>query len=833
MIIKYYKNENLKYASRKRYSSLEEFTPSSSEVQKSVLLGDGAKTHIKTSINNLCDYVTIDGTRWFVVSYIYLNGKQISLNLQRDVIGEFGISSCYGKIERGYTDSILKYRKELSLNQILKDRKKLIPDINTYGNYTVDNHTNEMWGIIYFVKPTEINPNTGEPYPEQVNINIPAFLPEVSDLPFKENNLSTVTGYENKSYIEFYLTFTYVLATNANRTIFVKYKVYIDKMDNVRVERENMPDSPYPNQPNPEVNKNACVDISIVPKDTSIDSRNMNIIKSGIDIYDYLDNFIINIFNSYLDNSGYSLPPIVSIGDSVSEYNGVIIKNNDEYYSFNVEDDYESSYGTIPSISDFKSFLANSFNNKTFTTDVITNGGVIPTTRSNVRTSNNIIMKSEFLLKSSIIKNSKITSFADGTITIDTTTQLTDEPYSILAFPLFNCKITRDTNEYNIDKNVAFMIFNTVIQYLSGGEHPYIIDAQIYPYCPNLTNVQSVIQGYPFFSIEKTSFITPSTVQLLPYKDVKKEYIKREYSIVSPEQSNKFSFNFYDYVNIFTSGVDNSKNYTSLNILIKTALKPFAIISSAVLQPKTDNISNPILKGITYSSDLRGCQPSSNGFECSLSSNAFQTYKRENSNYQQIFGLKQEELIQNQKVERQNEKIQGIVNRVSSASMGAIAGASLVSDAGLTGAASAGAKLAAGVAGGAAALAVTDYAYKEQWKINEEQRAYELKLQKQEYELDLGTIKNLPNSINRISSFNEIILQDFGYIIETYECTDYESNIVDNYIEQFGYLIGVIDFVSNYYKKGWFLRSTLIKSNFNTNLHMIAENELMGGIYLQ
>lgn len=811
MIIKYYKNENLKYASRKRYSSLEDFTPSSSEVQKSVLLGDGAKTHIKTSINNLCDYVTIDGTRWFVVSYIYLNGKQISLNLQRDVIGEFGISSCYGKIERGYTDSILKYRKELSLNQILKDRKKLIPDTNTYGNYTVDNHTNEMWGIIYFVKPTQLDPTTGEPYPEQVNINIPAFLPEISDLEFLQNGYKSIKGFSNNSKIDFCINFQWGSSSNKRFEI-IKFDVNINKIDDVVVTHSIVPYG------------------SLQP--ILLFNINENINCTDSELFNSLDNFIKNIFNQYLSNSGIILPVFDLPEKNIDEYQGVIISKENEYFSFNVDSEYEEIYGTVPEKNEFKSYIRNCLNGKTMHIDA-SNQDV--TTQVSIYNYNNeyFIIQSKYNASISIINNSKIIKFADGTITIDTTTQLTDEPYSILVFPLYNCRITRGADEYNINKDVAFMIFNTVIQYLSGGEHPYIIDAQIYPYCPNITKVQSEVQGYPFFSIEKTSFITPSTVQLLPYKDVKKEYIKREYSIISPEQSNKFSFNFYDYVNIFTSGVDNSKNYTSLNILIKTALKPFAIISSAVLQPKTDNISNPILKGITYSSDLRGCQPSSNGFECSLSSNAFQTYKRENSNYQQIFGLKQEELIQNQKVERQNEKIQGIVNRVSSASMGAIAGASLVSDAGLTGAASAGAKLAAGVAGGAAALAVTDYAYKEQWKINEEQRAYELKLQKQEYELDLGTIKNLPNSINRISSFNEIILQDFGYIIETYECTDYESNIVDNYIEQFGYLIGVIDFVSNYYKKGWFLRSTLIKSNFNTNLHMIAENELMGGIYLQ
>ena len=153
MNITYYKDSRLAYASRNRYKDISNAVILGQENQKAVLLGDGANTSIKTKSSNVCDYVTIDGTRWFVTSYTYVNGGQVVLNLQRDVIGEFGVDSMYGKIERGHTDGILKYRKELSLNQILKKRSKLLPSTNQYGNYLVNNHNNEMWGIFYLVKP--------------------------------------------------------------------------------------------------------------------------------------------------------------------------------------------------------------------------------------------------------------------------------------------------------------------------------------------------------------------------------------------------------------------------------------------------------------------------------------------------------------------------------------------------------------------------------------------------------------------------------------------------------------------------------------------------------
>ena len=100
------------------------------------------------------------------------------------------------------------------------------------------------------------------------------------------------------------------------------------------------------------------------------------------------------------------------------------------------------------------------------------------------------------------------------------------------------------------------------------------------------------------------------------------------------------------------------------------------------------------------------------------------------------------------------------------------------------------------------------------------------------FDLQIGTIKNLPNSINRISSFNEIILNDFWFTIETYECTEYESEIVDTFIQSYSYLIGVYDYVSNYVNEGWFVRAKIISSSYAVNLSVIADTELKGGVYI-
>lgn len=800
MLVEYYNNPELAYTTRKRYKNFS-FEPFSHEEQKSILLGDGAKTSIKTKKSNICNYVKIDDTRWYVTHYEYMNGGQVTLFLQRDVIGEFGLGDCYGKIERGYTDSILKNRKELDLNQILKKRQKLIPNNNTYLNYSVNTHKNEAWGILYLVKPTEINPETGEPYPEKVNINIPQFAPIVADYQPLDNNSEFYVSESPNSYLKFELGIRY------NKNNESRLRIYTVTINfNLRLNGYSYSINDSGDWSNNSAATIVCY-LGINPKETDLYDNAIGIVEliaSGV-IDDYVPSFV--------------LPQNITLSENIPyKYDGVNIKNdNGEYLHYTMENITKKNTGDTE-IDKMALDISNLIEDKTLITGnyvdrVLYSSSEVPFDYKSL----NIVNVVRFTYR-------VLSKFEVGDFIIDVGQQLIDEPFNILAFPLFDCIISGNGKDYNIDKETAFMVFNTVIQYLSG-ENPYIVDAQIYPYCPMLTGVSSEVNGYPFFSINSTTYEHYCDIQLLPNSDVKKEYMEREYTILSPDQSGRFTFNFYDYSTIIDN--NNGTNFAKLRIIIKTALKPFAIISSAVIQPEVD-ITDSIV-GITYGSDLRGSQPSSNGFECSLSSNAFETYKRQNSNYQEFFKLDQKELKKQHEVELTNDIVSTVINTASATAMGAIAGAEMA-DAGLwgkiTGSRSIGAGIGAGVAGGAVGAAMIAQTVK-----NDELRAYERSLQSQRFDLTIGTIKNLPNAINRISSFNEIILKDFWYVVETYECTEYEKQIVNNFIEKYGYSIGVFDFVVNYYKKGWFLRSTLISSSYSVNLHSIAESELMGGIY--
>lgn len=797
MLVKYYKSNELKYTSRKRYRNISNFVPFNEEEQFSILLGDGANTNIKTDVSNICDYVTIDDTRWFVLFHTYLNGGQVILYLQRDVFGENGVDDCFGKIERGHTDTFIKNRKELDLNQILKKRIPLIPSVNQYMNYTVDNHNNEMWGIMYIVKPTGIDPSTGSPYQDKLNINIPAFKIIETNLEFIANgtqkiyqkNLSSYIGFTVKVGIEGTTDGVRYYTATIDFTDTENYKVYVNSIYGT-----------------------TTYDISYAAvSDPSLDFPSLNT-AYDIPVITSIANNLASFIISNKPNM-FVIPDVIVENFPDYDYNNKTIGYEGKYYTYNTSNNNGQKDGTI---------IKNDIKSKIYDICSSQSGfaNIEGLTLKEVKQGSGVVNCSSVCRYKYIQYNcTEISPSEAGVVEIDLTQQLVDEPFSILVFPLYDVTISKDVNtEYVIERKKAFQIFNTVVQYLSGGDNPYLVDAQIYPYCPDLSAVSSIMQGYPFFSINSTYYNREVEVQLLPNSDIKKEYIEKQYSIISPEQSGKFTFNFYDYYNTIEDieGI----NYKKASFTIKTALKPYSIIASVVINPDID-----CLNGITYESDLRGCNPSSNGFECSLSSNAFQTYKRQNSNYQQIFNLQQEELYKQHQVERVNEKVSAVVNTLSATSMGAIAGASMGGSTTLG-------KAIGGTAGGAAAGVTVGIAMGEQYKYNEDLRIYEEYLQKQKFNFDIGTIKNLPNTINRISTFNEIIMRNFYFAIEVYECSDLEKSLVDTFIEKYGYGIGIFGLYSNFVKDKWFIKGTLVTSPFDTKLHNIASKELMGGIYI-
>jgi len=826
MLVEYYKDPNLVYASRKRLSGevFSKYEPFNTEKQGKVIFGDGANTSLKTSVDNICDYVRLtdkrgNSTRWFVTSYTYLNGEQVILNLQRDVVGENGVVNCFGKIERGWTNSILKNRKELSLNEILKRRIPIRQSGNIRGDYTIETN-NELWGVLYLAKPSN-----GQ---HIQNINIPAFAPEYETYINPPLNGETViTNRAINSKVQFYVLAR--LGNNVENDLvrYGRYLVtidfYYDNGEWIREVGTNTILESY-EQLSPvyrDVNSGRITteDTVVVNFGRPLESGNVPLTYESLRycVWTWINSFCNNAINNDY------FPEITDYNKNEIDFTGKTVEDSGTVYQYSSVSGNYNKYGTtdaVAFVSALKQFrkgqniIITNYNNVTIGTAILDIKDV-----GNVNTCS-IDNYATYWYRT---YSREVVGTTGGDITVDFSWQLIDEPYTVLLFPLFDGSIYKNNQLlYSLNRSNAFTVFNTVIQALSG-ENGYVVDAQIIPYCPYLSNVNFDLENddnhsYPFFGIASNTFEFTENIDVGALDDVKKEYMIHKYSITSPEQSSNFEFNFYDY----------KLHNTDLAVTVKVALKPFAIISSAVIErDNEENLEFPLI-GINYRSDLRGSQPSSNGFQCSLASNAFETYKRQNSNYQQIFNLSKEELRITHDTEKVNEATSGVVNTITATMMGAIGGASLA-DVSYFGSS---ARAAGAIVGAAASGTTVGGAMATQYAQNEKLREYEERLQQQKFDLTIGTIKAIPNTINRVSSFNEIILRDFYYVIECYECSEYEKQVVDRFIEKYGYGIGVYDDFDNFKKNKWFLRGNVITSSLITNLHNILVKELAGGIYL-
>lgn len=822
MQVKYYKTNSesdvsLKYASRKRYKLFPEESVIlvGEEEQESVLLGDGAVTSIKTSVKNKCDYVKINETRWFVIETEYLNGGQIRIYLQRDVVGENGVDGFIGKIERGHTETLLRNRKELSLNEVMKRRIPVKPDRFDYGSVSVNTHNNEMWGLLYLLKTTARS------------VTIDGLKIEAEDvLSEPQETIYTCEDLDNPDTVgcggELYFS---VRLRGAGQPIAHKYfKATLRWTNNYKTNKLEC----YPVIE--EISGRVPDQLILIWVNTTrTDVASTDIVTSLSRACFEFCQKVINYINS--NSSPNSSLPDTKIGgnyiENTVDYSNKKFRYNDTYYTYTKEPKSLFRDGVINADSN-QQFLESTIDRAEtyyiqfpnilvdFTYEV-----------TSVGSSCGFYMFDTSFVSwdTTIYRRRTLTPTEANQLNLDTSNiNLIDEPYVILAIPLFDCIVTYDNVNYSVSRDDAFNVFNSIIRDTSG-ENPILVDAQIYPYAPDMSFVNGSVNGIPIMAISSTLSERTCTVNVLPYIDVKKEYIKRNYVIVSPDKSGRFSFNFYDYTNVITPlEGDELHNSKSLKIIVKTAYKPFGIISSAVIIPDNDS-----LIGIKYETDMRGSSPASNGFQCSLTSNAFETYKRQNSNYQQIFNKQEEELRKNHQVERVNDITAGIVNTLSASMMGAIGGSQL-GELGLAkafgtkaGGAAVGASVAGSVVGGAMIA---------QNVVNESLRKYEEKLLKERFDLNIGTIKNIPDSLNRVSSFNEIIAQEFYFVIEVYECSPADSKVADTFVKFYGYGLGVFDFLSNYVKNGWFIRSTLISSELEPKMHTIASNELEGGIYL-
>lgn len=401
-----------------------------------------------------------------------------------------------------------------------------------------------------------------------------------------------------------------------------------------------------------------------------------------------------------------------------------------------------------------------------------------------------------------------------------------DQPYGILCLP-YKGKDNYDlwyNDTRKIPDNLSILIAREMCK--SGvGNDKDIYDAQILPYCP--LNLQSnwddnrrlvylsvsALDNSQYTDITLNDGVTPVSFGLHPtsskfskplYFSLSTNNLKVEnqckfYRIVSPNYSGQFEFNV-------------ARNGGSVALFeADCTYKPF--------QPYI-HIA-PVFKGL-YGADFNDARGLICGgdFSLSLISQAFETYKLQNKNYQDIFNRQIENMDVNYNIEQKYNLINTIEKEVASGA--ALIGGTLMGHP------------AAALGGGVGLVGSAASGYTNMFKnkeVHQEARDYAI----DNHNFKLGNIKALPNSIAKVDSYNNN--NKVFPILEEYSCTDEEIAIFEDKIKYEGMTINAIGKIKDYVETNnrTFVKGKMIRIEDlaeDSHLLYVIYDEISKGVYL-
>lgn len=210
----------------------------------------------------------------------------------------------------------------------------------------------------------------------------------------------------------------------------------------------------------------------------------------------------------------------------------------------------------------------------------------------------------------------------------------------------------------------------------------------------------------------------------------------------------------------------------------------------------------------------------------------WQQYQVQNKNFQEIFDRQIQNMEINNKYQKINDIVSASVGAVSGAASGAFAGATM------SGGNPIGA-IVGGVIGGGASIAggIADVNIKN--KLRNEAIDYT----KDQFGYQLGNIQALPNTIGKVSAFNEN--NKIFPVLEYYTCTEEEKTALLNKIAWNGMTTMVIGTINDYLGNSWsyndiesrgYIKGQLIRfEEDGEDFHIINEiaSELNKGVYIE
>ena len=401
--------------------------------------------------------------------------------------------------------------------------------------------------------------------------------------------------------------------------------------------------------------------------------------------------------------------------------------------------------------------------------------------------------------------------------------KLDDAPYKMFCMPYYTGSgkytFSLDGNTYiNIDKDIQMGWAMSIAKEL--GDSLY--DLQILPYCP-LSNWRGRANSSGIWSVGKTVDVdytllkgaNDTTCGYCSFCDVssKEQFIKRPIEVMDYKVENQcdmYRLCSPNYASVFEFNVARNGGVEGYNV--RYTYKPYQPFINVA--PKFGRLYGKDFK------DNRGLILSGD-FSLPIVRDSWINYQLQNKNYQLAFDRQ----IENMDVNYGYQRAQGIANAVVGTIQGGTTGAMAGGMLGGVGGA-----IAGGVAGtvGSAIAGIADIEM--QKALHNEAIDYA----KDNFGFQLGNIKALPNTLNKVSSI--VANSKLFPFVEYYTCTDEERQAFQDKLKYNGMTIGRIGHILDFkhpdaqtYVKGQIIR---LEGDFDTHEANEIANEFMKGWYI-
>lgn len=405
---------------------------------------------------------------------------------------------------------------------------------------------------------------------------------------------------------------------------------------------------------------------------------------------------------------------------------------------------------------------------------------------------------------------------------------LDDAPYKMFAIPY--CKqdapylFSLDgSSYYTCDKDLMMAWAMSIAKELGGGgQSSSIYDLQLLPYCP-LSNWRGKISSPGIWSLNKTvdeDYIVlkdnqNTIVGICSWCNVssKEQYLRYPITITDYKLENQcdmYRLCSPNYASVFEFNAAKNDGVEGYNI--RYTYKPYQPFISVA--PKFNR-----LYGKDFN-DNRGLILAGD-FSLPIVSDAWVNYQLQNKNYQLAFDRQIESMEVNYDWQRKQGIANAVVGTIQGGATGAMTGAMVGGGAGA---------IVGGIMGTGAALAGGIMDLNMQEALHNEA----IDFARDNFGFQLGNIKALPNTLNKVSSI--VANSKLFPFVEYYTCTDEEKQAFDDKLRYNGMSIGRIGKIEDYihpdsqtYVKGQLIR---LEGKYDTHTVNEIANEFMKGWYI-